>query len=54
MYTKPRNMRTASRNFTRGFNDHSEQVIINLPFMVTLVRNPPEYENCVTQFYPGF
>ena len=27
MYTKPRNMRTASRKITRGFDDYSEQVV---------------------------
>lgn len=27
MYTKPRNMRTASRKITRGFDDYSEQAV---------------------------
>lgn len=27
MYTKPRNMRTASRKITRGFDGFSEQVV---------------------------
>lgn len=27
MYTKPQNMRTASRKITRGFDDYSEQAV---------------------------
>ena len=44
MYTKPRNMRTASRKITRGFDDYSEQVVFQpaLHSRNTYTKGPTE------------
>ena len=43
MCTKPRNMRTASRKITRGFDDYSEQAVFSLPFIAASCKKRPHF-----------
>ena len=41
MYTKPRNLRTASRKITRGFDDYSEQVVFQPALHSRILQKRP-------------